>query len=99
MSIESHGGNILTGVKKNSDEKPVQVPVCPPQILHGLTWARTLASAARGWQLIASAMARTLYYSTSDKVILRHFSIALQSYITIIIIIRGATGSDEPWAG
>jgi hypothetical protein len=28
---------------------PVPVPLCPPQILHALTWDRTLVSAAKGW--------------------------------------------------
>jgi hypothetical protein len=32
VSVESHGGMILTGKPKNSREKPVPVPLCPPQI-------------------------------------------------------------------
>jgi hypothetical protein len=38
--------------------KPVTVPLCPPQISHGLTWDGTLVSAVRGRQLTpwASAM-------------------------------------------
>jgi hypothetical protein len=39
-------------------EKPVPVPLCPPQIPHGLTWDRTLASAVGGRRLTAWAMAR-----------------------------------------
>ena len=39
-------------------EKPVPVPLCPPQIPHGPTRDRTLASAAGGRRLTASAMAR-----------------------------------------
>jgi hypothetical protein len=38
--------------------KPVPVPVSPPQIPHGLTWARTRASAVRSRPLTACAMAR-----------------------------------------
>jgi hypothetical protein len=38
--------------------KPVPVPLCPPQIPHGLTWDRTRASAVTGRQLTAWAMAR-----------------------------------------
>jgi hypothetical protein len=38
--------------------KPVPVPLCPPQIPHGLTRDRTLASAVRGRRLTAWAMAR-----------------------------------------
>jgi hypothetical protein len=39
-------------------EKPVPVPLCPPQIPHGLTRDRTRASAVRGRRLTAWAMAR-----------------------------------------
>jgi hypothetical protein len=39
-------------------EEPVPVPLCPPQILHGLTRDRTRTSAMRGRRLIAWAMAR-----------------------------------------
>jgi hypothetical protein len=34
----------------------VPVPLCPPQIPHGLTWERNLISAVIGWQLTARAM-------------------------------------------
>jgi hypothetical protein len=39
-------------------EKPVPVPLCPPQIPHGLTRAWTRASAARGRRLTTWAIAR-----------------------------------------
>jgi hypothetical protein len=39
-------------------EKPVPVPLCPPQIPHGLIRDRTRASAVRGRRLTAWAMAR-----------------------------------------
>jgi hypothetical protein len=39
-------------------EKPVPVPLCPPQAPRGLTWDRTRASAVGGRQLTAGAMAR-----------------------------------------
>jgi hypothetical protein len=42
-------------------EKPVPVPLCPPQILHGPTRARTRASAVGGRRLTAWAMARPLF--------------------------------------
>jgi hypothetical protein len=41
-------------------EKPAPVPLCPPQIPHGLTWDRTRASAVGGRWLTAWAMARPL---------------------------------------
>jgi hypothetical protein len=40
-------------------EKPVPVPLCPPQIPHGLTQDRTPASAVGGRRLTAWAMAAT----------------------------------------
>jgi hypothetical protein len=43
-------------------EKPVSVPLCPPQIPHGLTRDRTRASAVGGRRLTAWAMARPLPY-------------------------------------
>jgi hypothetical protein len=39
-------------------EKPVPVPLCPPQIPHGLARDRTRASAVEGLRLTAWAMAR-----------------------------------------
>jgi hypothetical protein len=38
-------------------EKPVGVPLCPPQIPHGLSWDQTWTSAARCRWLTAWAMA------------------------------------------
>jgi hypothetical protein len=39
-------------------EKPLPVPLCPPEIPHGLTRARTRASAVRGRRLTTWAMSR-----------------------------------------
>jgi hypothetical protein len=39
MSMESHGGMLLTGETEEFKEKPVPVPLCPPQMEHGLTQA------------------------------------------------------------
>jgi hypothetical protein len=41
MSVESHGGMILTGEIKELGERPVPLPLCPPQIPHGLTGVLT----------------------------------------------------------
>jgi hypothetical protein len=41
-------------------ENPFPVPLCPPQIPHGLTGGRTPASAVGGRRLTAWAMARPL---------------------------------------
>jgi hypothetical protein len=45
MSVESHGGMILAGETKELWGKPVPMPLHPPQIPHGLIYARTLAFA------------------------------------------------------
>jgi hypothetical protein len=49
------------GKAEQLGEKPVPVPLCPPQIPHGLTLAWTRASAVRGWWLTTWAMARPIY--------------------------------------
>jgi hypothetical protein len=37
MSMESHGGMLLTGENRRTRRKSVPVPLCPPQNQHGLT--------------------------------------------------------------
>jgi hypothetical protein len=37
--MDSHGGMILTEETKELGEEPVPLPLCPPQIPHGLTRA------------------------------------------------------------
>jgi hypothetical protein len=57
--VMEHRWNLIDGGKpKYSGEKPVPVPLCPPQIPHGLTRDRTQASVVRGRRLTAWAMAR-----------------------------------------
>jgi hypothetical protein len=43
----------LTGENRQIGEKPVPVPLCPPQTSHGLSQDRTRASAVRGRRLTA----------------------------------------------
>jgi hypothetical protein len=50
----------LTGENWQLGEKPVPVPLCPPQTPHGLTRDRTRASAVEGRRLTAWAMARPI---------------------------------------
>jgi hypothetical protein len=61
--LEKDGGMILAGETEELGEKPVPVPLCPPQIPHGLTWARTRASAVRSRRLTTWAMARPSLYA------------------------------------
>jgi hypothetical protein len=41
--MESHGGMILTGKTEGLGENPAPVPLCPPQIPHGLNRERIRA--------------------------------------------------------
>jgi hypothetical protein len=53
MSIWSSGGMMLTGETEELWEKPVPVPLCPPQTPHGLPWVRTRTSVVKiKWQFI-----------------------------------------------
>jgi hypothetical protein len=63
----------LTGEDRQLGEKPVPVPLCPPQISHGLIRDRTRAFAVRGRRLTAWAMGRqfsdfkvTLFFSMGN---------------------------------
>jgi hypothetical protein len=51
MSMENNDGMILTVETEKLGEKPVLVPLCPPQVPHGLTQARTRDSTDRGRRL------------------------------------------------
>jgi hypothetical protein len=44
---------------RSTQRKPVPVPLCPPQIPHGLTWDRTRIAAVESWRLTAWVMARS----------------------------------------
>jgi hypothetical protein len=52
------------GKTEELGEKPVPVPLCPPQIPHGLTRARNWASAVRGRRLTTWATARPRSFVT-----------------------------------
>jgi hypothetical protein len=56
-----HGGMIYTGKTQELGRKPAPVPLCRPQIPHGLARARTRASAVKGRRLTALAMTRSIY--------------------------------------
>jgi hypothetical protein len=51
MSMDRHGGMILTGETLEIGEKPVPASLCPLQIAHGLTQARTRSFAVKGRRL------------------------------------------------
>jgi hypothetical protein len=55
-------GGMRTGRGNRSiRRKPAPVPLCPPQIPHDLTWARTWTSAVGSRRLTAWAMARPFF--------------------------------------
>jgi hypothetical protein len=58
--MEHRWNEIVRGKPKYSGKKPVPVPLCPPQIPHGLTRDQT---AVWGCKLTAWAMARPRKYS------------------------------------
>jgi hypothetical protein len=64
---------ILTRETKGLREKPVPVPLCPPQIQHGLPWDQTQASVMRSLQQTACAMAQLVCQDHVLSHCLKHF--------------------------
>jgi hypothetical protein len=58
VSMELRWNDIERGKQKKNGEKSDTVPLYPPQMPRGLTWARTQASALRSLRLTTWAMAR-----------------------------------------
>jgi len=57
--VSSIGWMILTGENRNTRRKPIPLPLCPAQILHGLVWEWIQASMVIGQQLTTWAMVWT----------------------------------------
>jgi hypothetical protein len=53
MSIESHGGIMLTGETKEHGENPVPLELCPPQISHEMNREQTRVSDVKNQQTTA----------------------------------------------
>jgi hypothetical protein len=64
MSAKSHGGMILTGKTEELGEKPVPVPLCPPQIPYGLTRASVMINIIKTCLIL-----KTVLYSLSSILI------------------------------
>jgi hypothetical protein len=60
MNVEQSVEWELAGKTEVLGGKPAPMPLCPPQIPHDLTWARTRAAAVGNRRLTAWAMARPL---------------------------------------
>jgi hypothetical protein len=60
------GGMKIDRGNRSTRRKPASVPLCPPQIPHGLTRVRTRAAAVGSKWLIAWAMARPRFGSNSE---------------------------------
>jgi hypothetical protein len=52
------GGMRIGRGNRSTRRKPAQIQLCPPQIPHDLTWARTRAAAVGSRRLTARAVAR-----------------------------------------
>jgi hypothetical protein len=75
--LPSNGAPVEWNCQRKTEvlgEKPVPVSLCPPQIPHRLTRDRTRASAVRGRQLTAWAMARSKNILEYNSVNFRDFS-------------------------
>jgi hypothetical protein len=62
------GGMRIGRGKPSTRRKPTLVQLCPPQIPHDLTWARTRAAAVGCRRLTAWAMARTKWAGSSESI-------------------------------
>jgi hypothetical protein len=58
---------ILTGEYRRTQRKPVLLPLCPPQIPHGLPWARTQASTVRSRRLTAWLQHNLFPYKSAGR--------------------------------
>jgi hypothetical protein len=84
----SGSGSYLQRKTEELEEKLVSVLLCPPQILHGLNWARTRASALRSRQLTACAMGRSVYIVTWMYVSLcRYCCSKMQGYLAAVLAV------------
>jgi hypothetical protein len=61
-------GGILGNGNRSIRRKPAPVTLCPPQIAHDLTRARTRATAVGSRRLTARAMARPLLQQHSSQI-------------------------------
>jgi hypothetical protein len=69
-------------------EKPVPVPLCPPQIPHGTTRDWTRASAVRGRWLTAWAMARSTFLLITCKWYLRPYHYRYPLFVNVYCAVR-----------
>jgi hypothetical protein len=67
MSVEQSVEWELAGETEVLGENLPPVPLCPPQIQHNLTWARTQGAALGSWRLTAWAMARPDLYTLISR--------------------------------
>jgi len=76
----------LRGVNQHSREKPVPVPLCPPEILHKLAHNATKASEVTGFQLITYILAFPKIFCLIDIVKVEgHTSVIYFQIINIIL--------------
>jgi hypothetical protein len=78
VNMEQRWNDTDRGKTEGLGEKPVPVPLCPPQIPHGLTWLRNRASSVRSRRLTAWAISRTVLPVTVSSVFWIMFLISNQ---------------------
>jgi hypothetical protein len=70
--IDDYDCGAIGGIKigkgnRSTPRKPAPVPLCPPQIPHDLTRARSRAAAVRSRRLSARAMARSVRRNVGER--------------------------------
>jgi hypothetical protein len=70
-------------------EKPVPVPLYPPQIPHGLPWAWTWASVVRSWRLTAWTLAWPMIYELTNSMLVKpkHSKLLTPKILPLIMIL------------
>jgi hypothetical protein len=63
-TVPLRGGMRVGRINRNSRKNSPPVTLCPPKILHDVSWYRTLAVAVRNRGLTSRAMSRPVYYVT-----------------------------------
>jgi hypothetical protein len=75
------GGMRISRGNWSTQRKPAAVPLCPPQIIHYLTWARTQTAVVRRQRVTAWAMTRPEkeHYSYSLQFLLHFIGFKLRN--------------------
>jgi hypothetical protein len=78
------GGMKIGKGNQSTRRKPPPTPLCPPQIQHDQTRARTRAAAVRSQRLTARAMARPKMYILHVSTKVGHFQVSLKMLMKLL---------------